>query len=96
MENTRTDRLVAVNIRRHRRCSFIITGMQISIRVNPFNYLGKAFIDLSVIFQLLLLTQFLELGSLVISNVSILYCLANLHIFNLGLLIFTDVAFLLY
>ena len=30
---------------------FLFTLMQVSIRVNPFNYLGKAFIDLSVIFQ---------------------------------------------
>ena len=31
--------------------NFLFTVMQVSIRVNPFNYLGKAFIDLSVIFQ---------------------------------------------
>ena len=29
--------------------TFLVTVMQVSIRVNPFNYLGKAFIDLSVI-----------------------------------------------
>ena len=34
------------------RCDiFLVTVMQVSIRVNPFNYLGKAFIDLSVIFR---------------------------------------------
>ena len=49
---------------------------------------------------MIFLTQFLELGSQVISNVSILYCLAHrstkFNFSNLGLLIFIDVAFLLY
>ena len=53
--------------------------MQVSIRVNPFNYLGKAFIRKSSYFQCF--------------N-SILYCPSAK--FNLGLLIFIDVAVLLY
>ena len=66
--------------------------MQVSIRVNPFNYLGKAFIDLSVIFPHAMFR--VRNSSYFQCFNSILYCPSAK--FNLGLLIFIDVAVLLY
>ena len=65
---------------------------QVSIRVNPFNYLGKAFFDLSVILPHAIFR--VRKSSYIQCFNTILSCPSTK--FKLGLLIFIDVAFLLY
>ena len=57
--------------------TFLVTVMQVSIRVNPFNCLGNAFIDLSVIFSHGMFR--VRKSSYFQANVSILYCIAHLQ-----------------
>ena len=68
---------------------FLFTVMQVSMRVNPFNYLGKAFSDLSVIFPHAIFrvrkSSYIQCFNSILSFPSTK--------FNLGLLIFIDVAF---